>query len=166
MVLLTASLLLVSCGGWSDSRVNPRNWFGNSRSVETSETKAAVNPLIPRRSGIAQRPAPVDRTVPIATVTAMRVERTPTGAIVHATGVATRQGAFDVEIRPDPEATDAEKGVLAFRFLVVYPKFATRSSTQRSRTVNAAIALSQQDLRGVRLIRVSGAQNARETRRR
>ena len=47
-LILIASLITASCG-WRDSRVNPRNWFGNSRDVPVEVVDAEANPLIPIR---------------------------------------------------------------------------------------------------------------------
>lgn len=168
MVLLTASFLLTACGGWRDAGVNPRNWFGNSRSVaaEVPVDGETLNPLIPRRSAIASRPDPVDTSVPVAAITELRVDRTTTGAIVLVTAIAARQGAYDTELRPDPVSESNPADVLSFTLRVVYPDDPTAVGTERTRTINEAYSLTAQELRGIRLIRVSGAQNSMETRRR
>lgn len=168
MVLLAASLLLASCGGWGDSRANPRNWFGNSRSAPAAVPAEGevANPLIPKKSALATRPDPVDGTELITNVTELRIERTPSGAIIYATGIASRQGAFDVELRPDPVGEDGDQSVLSFTFRVAYPKDPTNVGNERSRTVVVARSLTSQDLQGIRLIRVAGVQNVRESRRR
>lgn len=166
-LLLMTSLILASCG-WRDSRVNPRNWFGEARSTqvpaEAAEDGTPVNPLVPRaRRGVFQRPEAEDRSQPIARVTALRVERTSTGAIISATGIAARQGAFNSELRRDP---DAPEGTLSYTFRVVYPKDATPVGSDLTRTIQDAVSLTHQDLAGIRTIRVSGAENAQQTRRR
>ncbi len=93
-VLLVASLLLAGCGGWSESRLNPGNWFGKSRPAPVAAAEE-VNPLIPKSSkGIFSRPEREDVTVPIAEVTELRVDPTTTGAIIYAEGVAARQGPY------------------------------------------------------------------------
>ncbi|MEY8843247.1 hypothetical protein AB9K41_29795 [Cribrihabitans sp. XS_ASV171] len=164
--LLVAALGLSACGGWRDSRVNPSNWFGGSREVPVDTVPAAeTNPLIPQRSGtgLLSRPEREDRSQPIMTVTELEVEPTPSGAIIRATGVGLRQGGFDAQLRPDPTAAE---GVLAYTFRVIYPEDPTPQGTEASRTIRAAVTLSRQQLAGITTIRVSGAQNARETRRR
>ncbi|MFC3616628.1 hypothetical protein ACFORG_23040 [Lutimaribacter marinistellae] len=165
--LLMATFALSSCGGWSDSRVNPSNWFGGSSEVpvDTVPVSAETNPLIPQSTGtnLLRRPEAEDRSQPIMNVTELEVAQTPSGAIIRATGVALRQGAFNAELRLDPTAAE---GTLAYTFRVVYPEDPTPQGTQNSRTIRAAVTLSRQSLAGISTIRVSGAQNARETRRR
>lgn len=167
-VLVVAGLLLSSCGGWRDSRINPGNWFGNSRSVPVAATATETNPLMPgtSRKGMFSRPDPVDYSLPIAKVTELRIEPTPTGAIVYAEGVAARQGPFSTELRRVTTEEEVEKGVMSFSFRVVYPTDATFVGNERSRTVHEAYTLRAQDLDGVKLVRVVGRDNALESRRR
>ena len=108
----------------------------------------------------------MDRSVPIAVVSELRIDPTNTGAIIFASGVATRQGAFGAELRPDPSEQNAKNGVLAYTFRVIYPEEPTPQGPERSRTVSDAVNVTAQELEGIRLIRVSGQQNAREARRR
>lgn len=167
IVLLAASLLLAGCGGWSDARVNPRNWFGNSRTVAVVPTDPeAVNPLIPARSRLFQRAEAVDNSVTVAAVTEMRIDPTSIGAIILVTGISNRQGAFDAELRLDPEDEGTTSDVLSYTFRVVYPSFQTTVGSEFSRTIRVAQSVTHQDLRGVRLIRVKAAQNTVESRRR
>lgn len=126
-----------------------------------------TNPLIPpKRAGILARPEAEDRSVPIANIADMRIDPTPSGAIVNVTGIANRQGAFDAELRLSRSEEDEKNGVLSYTFFVTYPETPTPQGSERSRTINQAISLSNQDLERVRLIRVVGQQNARESRRR
>lgn len=167
-VLLIAGLTVSACGGWRDSRVNPTNWFGGSTSapVETT-TSASANPLIPEsRRGIFARPEDEDRSIPITKVTEMQIDPTTTGAIIQVVGVANRQGAFDAELRLTPAEDDADKGVLTYTFFVTYPEKPTPQGAERTRTIRQAISLSRQDLQNVRVIRVIGQENVRESRRR
>jgi hypothetical protein len=166
LLTLLASLVLASCG-WRDSRVNPRNWFGNSRDVPV-ETVAEeeVNPLIPTRRSILERNTGPDASVPIGTITELRIEPTPSGAIVYASGIADRQGAFRARLVPDTDDLSAVDGVLGFTLRVEYPRDATPVGSEFSRTVHEAYTLSSQTLAQVRTIRVSGERNAKESRRR
>jgi len=168
-VFLAASLLLSSCGGWSDSRANPRNWFGKSRQVPVEEPNInteAVNPLIPQKSAISRRPEAVDASVAVASVSELRVERTTTGAIILATGIASRQGAYDAQLRLEPIEGEGPSSTLTYTFRVVYPEYLTTTGSDYTRTIHVARSLTTQDLSGIRLIRVRGAQNTLETRRR
>lgn len=158
--LLVVTMLLSGCGGWRDSIANPRNWFdGQSRSVEVPED---VNPLLPRQSRLTSD-RDEDLSEPIEIIRDLVVEQTPSGAIVRAEGLANRQGAFQAELRRDEDEAD---GVMSFSFRIVYPRGRTPVGSEATRLVRAAASVSTQDLRSVSVIRVVGAENARETRRR
>ena len=49
-LLLASTITLTACGAVRESRINPFNWFGQSRS-ESVQTKQNTNPLIPEKSG-------------------------------------------------------------------------------------------------------------------
>ena len=68
--------------------LNPLTWFsGNTSGVET----VALEP-----SG--GYPDDQDRRIAVAQVTALRIERTTAGVIVHATGLPPRRGYWDAEL--------------------------------------------------------------------
>lgn len=166
-VLLVTSLVLSACG-WRDSRLNPGNWFDKSEPVETGTTEP-VNPLIPAgggSTGIFKRPEAQDSSVAIPTITDLAIERTPSGAIIRATGEAARLGAYGAHLRLESDEEAAEAGVLEYSFRVSYPESATPQGTAHARKVVVARSLNKGDLEGVRVIRVVAAQNARESRRR
>ncbi len=167
IMLLAANLVLAGCGGWSDARVNPRNWFGKSQSVATGVPTEgdAVNPLIPKKSAISKRPTQKDASIAISAITELRINQTTTGAIILATGIAGRQGAYDAELRIDPVDDETPANILSFTFRVVYPDDPTPAGSEHTRTVHVAHTLTTQDLRGIRLIRVRGEQNIMESRR-
>lgn len=165
-LLLTASLLLAGCGGWRDSGLNPGNWFGKSRS-ERTQAAAEANPLLPKTTkSIFAKPDPEDLSVPIAQVTLLRVEPTPSGAIIYAEGVANRQGPYQVELRPVTTPEEEAEGVLSLSFRVVYPRRPTGMGSEFSRTVHAAHSLTKAELSGIRSVRVIGQDNVQVTRRR
>ncbi len=161
-VLLVGSLFLAGC----NSRLNPATWFGAGRSVAVS-ADAAANPLIPQRAGLFSRPDPVavDRSERIAAVSELVIDREPGGAIIRATGLGVRQGAFEARLAPANPDLLPEDGALTFDFLVVYPQNPTPVGTDMSRRVTAAFTVTNQQLQGVRAIRVRGAQNMQEARR-
>ncbi|MCV6585756.1 MAG: hypothetical protein OIF47_09490 [Marinibacterium sp.] len=165
-VLLIASLGLSACSGWRDSRVNPSNWFGRDTPVpSTAKDPDAGNPLLPEGSEFAQDvPEP---GVLIDEVTSLSVDPSSTGAIIVATGLASREGAFSPRLRPlDRENPVDEDGTLVLQFLVFYPREGTPLGTNATREITAATSVSVQDVDKIRLIRVNGAKGARETRRR
>jgi hypothetical protein len=145
-VLLSASLLLAACG----SSLNPMNWFGGSTEelvASTPEAQAARDP----------RPL-VDQ------VTELGVDRVPGGAIVHATGLPSRQGFWNAALVAQSGGPD-KSGVLIYQFRIFPPLTTTLQGTPPSREVTAALFLSGQDLEGVRTIVVRGASNQRSARR-
>lgn len=147
--------------------MNPSNWFGSSRSTEVTPTENPTNPLIPaKRNGIFKRPEAEDVSLLIANVTALQVDQTPSGGIISVTGVASRQGAFDTQLRRVEPQLLEDEGILTLEFRVVYPVDATVVGTENTRTIHQAVTLSRQELEKVRIIRVVGSQNVRETRRR
>ena len=164
MLLITASLLLTACG-WRDARLNPRNWFGKSRAVTVGSADQA-NPLIPERSAISRKRETKDTSVSIATLTELRINPTPSGAIILVTGVSARQGAYSAELVADDANQDDTSDTLSYSFRVTYPKSPTPVGTAHTRTIHVAQSVTHHDLRNIRLIRVSGASGAIESRRR
>ncbi|CUJ94233.1 hypothetical protein RUE5091_01397 [Ruegeria denitrificans] len=169
-VILVATLTLSACNSWRESRVNPSNWFGSSTPAAPTESVVNdANALVPdtqEGGGLFSRSAPEDTSVPIAKIDELRIDPTPTGAIVYASGTAIRQGAYNARlVRVDSEENQ-ENSVLEFTFRVNYPARATNTGTERSRKVSDAINISQDDLQNTRLVRVVGQQNALESRRR
>lgn len=165
--LLVATLVLSACATVRDSRVNPLNWFGQSRS-EPVEVVENTNPLIPKRGGLFARDrerAAAYQGRPFDQVSDLRVERVPGGAIVRATGLAERQGIYAVQLTPENEDLEPVDGVLTFRLEGVLPDRATRIGAVPTREVTAGFQLTDGDLRGVRTIRVEGARNVRSVRR-
>ncbi|MBB97665.1 MAG: hypothetical protein CML68_24075 [Rhodobacteraceae bacterium] len=169
IVLLVAAMALEGCSGWSDSSVNPSNWFGRSRPAEVSPEEFAteVNPLLPDSAEdfIAGNEAAV-QGVTIDQVTSLVIERTVEGAIIRAEGLAARQGAYDARLIPDTFDETPIDGVLSYRFVVKYPVEPTVQGPAATRTVSVARTVSSQILGSARVIRVSGSQNARESGRR
>lgn len=170
-VLLVSGLLVSACG-WSNSRLNPSNWFDKSTEIDpvVVDDNASVNPLMAGQTerkglGIFDRPEAEDRSVLIQNVTELRIDPAASGAIVYAVGLAQRQGAFDAELIPEPRDDD-NLSTLTLNFKVTYPKTNTTIGNEATRTVNVAYNLSVDDLAEISTIRVVAAENARESRRR
>lgn len=171
---ITASLILVltlsGCGTVRDSRLNPFNWFGRDRSVPVqAAAPEEVNPLLPqeRRGLFAQARAEraIYRGQPVDVIKSMSIERVPGGAIVRAIGVSRFQNTYDVQLTPVSE-DGPENGVLAFRLESIVPERPIAGGSERQREVIAAVSLTDQQLEGVRSIRVAGTENARVSSRR
>ncbi|MCZ7677188.1 MAG: hypothetical protein M5U35_16890 [Roseovarius sp.] len=192
VALLVAILVLPACGGGSmrESRLNPANWFGRSTSVETPTEPGTVrtadgrveevNPLIGerRQSKMIQSNRRVHRNsgsifdrkktevyegTRIDQVTDLDIERTSTGAIVRATGVSSRQGAFDVRLIALGDGKPVD-GVLSYEFLALQP-INTAVGPEHTRRIQVAQPLSNVQLEEVRTIRVIARHNTRQTSR-
>ncbi|WP_136441522.1 hypothetical protein [Pacificoceanicola onchidii] len=161
-ILVLSALVLTSCGTIRESRFNPLNWFGRSTSQPVA-TDGEVNPLIPRRAVSIFRDNGEEayRGSLIGEVTELLIERRPGGAIIRATGITNRQGPFDLRLVKVDAESDADTLTLDFRALQVPgPR-----GSDLSRTYTAALWMTDQDLFGVREIRVKGARNVRTSRR-
>jgi hypothetical protein len=144
--VLCLCTLLAGCSGFSESRINPLNWFGGS---EPRETIAVT--------GEAADPRPL-----VETVLSMAVEPIPGGAIVRARGQSPTQGWWQAELVPlDVD----DRGVLVYEFRIEPPPTITPTNTPQSRQVDVAIFVSDIGLANVREIVVQGATNARSARR-
>ena len=165
-LLLVATLVLSACATIRDSRVNPFNWFGQSRSERIAQPEN-TNPLIPRGGGLFSRRVKEDVYYgrPFEQVTDLTVERVPGGAIVRATGLAARQGYYEVQLTPANALEEPVDGVLTYRLEAVRPTKPTPVGTPPTREVIAARRVTDQQLRGVRQIRVEGQLNAQVARR-
>ncbi|MEL6619209.1 MAG: hypothetical protein AAFP16_10065 [Pseudomonadota bacterium] len=171
--LLIATLTLSACGAVRDSRINPFNWFGRSQSetVVVADTRAETNPLIPeeRRGNLLSlfsRSDVVIPTAPMDQVSDLVIERVPGGAIIRATGVSTYVGAFNVVLVPTTEDEVPVDGILTYSLEAARPANARPGGTQRIRTFTVARHVTDNQLKGVRAIRVAAARNARTSSRR
>lgn len=170
----TFSLLLVTSFGLSacgigQSNLNPLNWFGTARAAPVAaQDETPVNPLIPQSRGLFQRRGEVEAVFngePFDQVTDLTIEQVPGGALVRATGLAARQGIYEVQLTPANEDEEPVDGVLTYRLEGILPTERTRVGTQPTREVTAARVLTNQQLAGVRSIRVEGLRNALVSRR-
>tara|TARA_R110002049_G_scaffold23545_6_gene83484 strand:- start:9746 stop:10264 length:519 start_codon:yes stop_codon:yes gene_type:complete len=167
LALTASTLLLTACGAVRDSRVNPFNWFGNSRSVAVEQT-ASTNPLIPKKGGLFANRRAAEETYegrPFEQVTELTIERVPGGALIRATGLAARQGIYSVRLTPQNDDELPVDGVLTYRIEGIRPETQTPQGAKPTREVIAARRVTDQTLRGVRTIRVEGALNALVARR-
>lgn len=146
IAVFSLCLLLIGCGGFRDSRLNPFNWFGRSEARETVALPEA-----------AADPRPL-----VEAVLMMTVEPIPGGAIVRATGRTPTQGWWQAELVPKPLT---EAGALVYEFRLLPPVERTDVNTPQSREVTVAHYISDIRLEPVREIVVQGATNARAARR-
>lgn len=153
LAALIAVTALTGCSRISGSRLNPLNWFGAS-TEETRTTSQVRVETVERRD---TRPL-------VNQITALRVDRVPSGAIVYATGLPPSQGFFAADL-VQRNGGVAENGVLVLDFVAIPPRTQTAVGTQRSREITAALFMSEQSLQGVRSIVVRGLSNQRSVRR-
>jgi len=103
---------------------------------------------------------------PIDQVTNLVIERVPGGAVIRASGLTAVQGVYLVQLTPTTEDETPINGVPAYRLEGVRPEFNEGVGSTHTRTVAAARALTDQELAGVRSVRVEGARNAQTSLRR
>ncbi len=149
LAALALTMLLSACGTIRDSRFNPLNWFGGTRSAPAT--------LGPSELVVDNRPL-------VAQVTALAIERTSTGAIVRAEGLTPTQGWWDGELVPQTSLRPID-GVVVYHFRIASPGRTTRVSTPQSRSVTVATTLSQAELDAIREVVVVGAGNQLTARR-
>ncbi|WP_072791642.1 hypothetical protein [Cognatishimia maritima] len=163
-LVLVATVFVTSCGRVSESRLNPFNWFGRAERVETTE--AEINPLIPRkRESIFDRGPEVYPGTPVLVINDVKIERVSGGAIIRVLGTAQTQGAFEARLTPENDDELPVDGVLTYQLEAIQPT-GFRTGPERSREINIARYRTFQDLNGVRTIRIVGAANAMQVRRR
>lgn len=162
-VLLISGLVLGGCGSVRSSKLNPFNWFGGAKE-ERVESDEPINPLIPERKIFDEKEYVYPGTA-IEKITTLRVERTAEGAIVRVAGVATLQGDWDARLIPDLKDETPVKGVLTYHFRTIKSPYLEYKNTEATRVVTAAHVVTDQQLAGVRTIRVIAETNAMSVRR-
>lgn len=141
--LIGLCLTLMAC----ESRLNPLNWFGGAERQDVAAEEQADTPTDPR--------------LLVAEVTDLRVESLPSGALITATGLPTRQGYWQAEL----VEVSREDGRITYEFRIFPPPGDTPQGNPASRQVITATDLSVQDLASIREIVVQGAGNRLVSRR-
>jgi len=149
-LLLITTLVLAGCGGFRDSRINPRNWFGESR----AEARPDLGPTS----------AVTDNRPLVPQVSALSIERTSSGAIVRAEAVMPSAGWWDPQLVAE-NAGRAPGGVLTFRFVAAPPQTPVFVPSPAARTITAVVALTQAQVDTTSEVVVVGAENSRRARR-
>lgn len=129
-----ALTLLMGCA----SKLNPLNWF--AKRDRTVATVSIATPSDPR---------PL-----IATITELRLEDVPSGALLTATGRGTALGSWQADL----VALPVVDGVLTLEFRA-WPAPVAADGNPRAREVTAGLHLSRKDLAGLSRIVVQGAEN-------
>ncbi len=157
-LLGTAVLLSLSgCARVADSRFNPLNWFGQSTSQVPVDANGQIRPLVPQGRGNVT----VDGRVLVQSISSLRVDRSPTGAIVTATGLAPTQGYFNAEL----VSRGVDNGVLLLEFRAQAPTAFNVPGSDRSRQITVAYDIESNELAGIRSVQVQSASNTRTSAR-
>lgn len=152
LAILGFGLTLAACS--NGVNLNPLTWFN---AVSSDEGLVALEPA-------DGWPEDVDRRLVIDQVTALRIERTTSGAIVHATGLPPKLGYWDAELVAQ-NGGKPEKGVLTYVFKIATPRWRTDTSTPYARQIEVGAFIPNIELTGVRAIRVVGERNSRTASR-
>ncbi len=147
-------LAACSGGGGSLGNFNLANWFSGGGAQSATAVRRS---LAPRRGYAAY----VETRPLIAQVSGLWVDKTSSGAIVRATGLAPHQGFHSADL---VIAKSSRKGVLTFEFRAQPPGSATSGGPAYLREITAGTFLSHAQLNGIRRIRVIAAQNSRTAR--
>jgi len=141
-VALIALLALTACSNWSESKVNPTNWFSG----------AQADAVVPVATQLPSDPRPlVDRLL------SMQIENHTTGVIVRATGLPPTQGYWNAELVAQPVD---DKGKLVLEFHLVPPAPGAPVVNQRSREITVAYDVTAYQLRTITSIEVRSASNS------
>lgn len=149
--LLTVSLLaMTACGG--SANLNPLGWFRSD-----GEKGVAVIP----EGGFLEDQETRDL---VADVTELQVLQTQGGAIIRVKGLPPRLGYWNAELVPE-NFERPQDGTLTYMFRITEPYYRTDTGRPQQREVYVGHFISNTKLRGVRTIRVVGANNSRAARR-
>jgi hypothetical protein len=154
VTLLTISgLVLAGCAGFRGSSADPANGSGSGQAATAGAP--AANPLLPEEGeSIFRRKsdAEIYAGTAIHAVQDVTVEPASGGAIVKATGVSLRQGAFDVRLWPENGGVPVE-GMLTYTLRAVQ-RADTPQGPEQTRRVSAGQFVSSQTLAAARGVRV------------
>lgn len=150
LALICAALVLTGCGSLRDSRINPMNWFGESRQVERSE--------------LGQTSDVIDNRPLVPEVATMVIERTSSGAIIRAEAVMPTAGWWDPELLAENFGRPVD-GVVTLRFVAAAPRQPVPAANPAARTITAVYTINEADLDTIAEVVVTGEANARRVRR-
>ncbi len=155
LFLALAFVTTLSGCGFSESRINPMNWWDRTPEAPTLEPKL----------GYAKDPD--DNRIEIAQLSRLELKKVHGGVVISAAGLPPTQGWWDADLMP-VDGDDPVDGVLAFRFVVAEPLPGTPERTRvlndGSREVTVAKFVSVYKLDGVREITVRAANGTRSLR--
>jgi len=150
-------LTLTGCARLADSRINPLNWFNTSQEVPVANADEDIRPLVDQ----SRRTVIVDGRSLVQSVDNVSVDRSPTGAIVRATGTAATQGHYNAQL----VNAGVSNGVLTLQFRAQAPNDFEAEGSARSRQITAAYVIETSLLGAITTVRVESATNARTSSR-
>jgi len=153
LFLLLISTTVSGCARLADSRINPFNWFGRAENVTNVDANGEIRALVPT-NGLS---VTVDSRDLVTTATSLRINRSPDGAIVQATGSTTGSGYYNVELVP----TSQVGGTLTLALRATAPATPQPGVQQ----ISAAYVLSNAELSGIRRVVVQAQSNVLTSRR-
>lgn len=148
MLIAVLAVALVGCGRLNSISSSP---FA-SMSSEPNPTAAAdvrIPPLTPTRAEVRT----VDQRARAERITSLEVADVQSGVLVTALGTTNRIGAFNAEL----VQTGRDGSTLTLEFRVQYP---TENTAASNTSIRVATLLSNEDMAGIRNIRVIGANNS------
>ncbi|MEE9388893.1 MAG: hypothetical protein V3U96_09800 [Paracoccaceae bacterium] len=146
---LTTSACSGGGSAGSASSLNPFNWFNGA----AQQGQSTARTLAPSRGyGIA-----VDTRPLLDQITSLKIEKTATGAIVRATGLAPAQGYHSADL---VLSGPTQSGQVTFQFRARPPSQQTAVGPAHLREIVAAYFLSHAQLAGIRRINVAAQRNS------
>lgn len=136
--------LTAGCARVSESPINPLNWFSRDGANE-AVAPADIRPLVPERRVVRT----VDNRAIVQQVTSLEVVPTSGGAIIQATGVASRPGTYSAAL--------VQRGRSGNTLSYEIRTFAGGGGG--GSTVSVAEFVSNADLAGITRVEVSSATN-------
>jgi hypothetical protein len=160
LILLSSSLALSAC----QSRVNPVNWFGKD---PEDAVITESNPLIPDQTEEGQSFFAREQAIayvgqPIPQVTNVEVHQVTEGQLVMAVGVSSVHGTHTARLVP--RESGVEGGVLTLDFMAIPPEDPIIGGSDLTREITTATVLTDQQMSGVRTIRVAASGNVIDQR--
>ncbi len=163
LLLLTATLALSAC----QSRWNPTTWWAKDDAAGAQEN---VNALIPEqtedgRSFFTAQETDEYRGLPIDKVTSVEVHKVTEGRLIMAVGVSSVHGTSDTRLILQNNGAP-EGGVLTLDLMGRPPIEPVIGGSDQTREVTTAVVLTEQQMAGVRTVRVKALSNSLDRRAR
>lgn len=151
IITTVLALSLSACGGLGEGtlqNLNPTNLFGGTETEEQTDTQTTIT-----------RKESADGKADVAEVANVRLDYTPSGAILHAQGITTMNGYHSGSLRALNFGEADAAGIVTYAFRAIPPSdiSANRST---SMTLSAGTFIPNSQLRRINAVTVTGAQNA------